>query len=181
MGSVGVFWAVFLFVIFYAFIQFARNNEVLWQRLKSIAVFRFLLNAWIGIRDWLFGVGKGAQDLVQAGVRQIRSFGDRNTQEQIWDFIGINRLSPRLKIFFFYQAMLRRGKEKNIAKSESQTPAEYRENLTAAFPEAEEDVREMTEEFETARYSRQSVDEEDATKTKSIWARLRARMRRKRG
>ena len=71
------FWAVFLFIVVYAFVQFARHNETLWQRLRSVAIFQLLLGAWDGLWDWLLGVGKSAQAAAAAGIERIRRMGSR--------------------------------------------------------------------------------------------------------
>ncbi len=173
------FWMVFLFVIFYAFTQYARNNEALWEQLRSVTVFQWMLSAWESVRDWLLGVGRATQALVNIGIEQVRNLGRPNVSNRVWDFIGINRLSARRKVFFFYLAMVRRGREQNVARGRTQTPEEYRWKLVNAYPELANDITALTEEFESARYDSKPVGEDAAEAAKSAWARLRGKLRKK--
>lgn len=173
------FWVIFLFVVLYAFIQFARHNEALWQRLKSVAVFQFLLNLWDGVRSWLLGAGKNAQAAAAAGFKKLRGFSARSLPGRPWNFVGVNRLTPRRRIFFFYRALLRRAEEQQIGRMHSQTPEEYRRVLIRSLPDSAAEIDDITAGFEAARYGKKAIDESDATRVKTAWERFRARFRKK--
>jgi hypothetical protein len=96
-------------------------------------------------------------------------------------FPRLGALSPRQKIVFYYQALLRRGNETGLPRDKSQTPNEYAELLEHSLPTVKEDVLSLTESFCEARYSRHPVEPQDANQVKAYWERIRQVFRGRRG
>jgi hypothetical protein len=82
-------------------------------------------------------------------------------------------------VYFFYQALIRRGNEAGLARSLSQTPYEYASTLDDALPDVEEDVDAITEAFVEARYTPRVVEKQKAGLVRTYWNRIRKALRAK--
>ena len=90
-------------------------------------------------------------------------------------------LSTRQKVFFYYHALLRRGDETGLSRSESQTPEEYAAALEKSLPTVENEISLLTDAFSEARYSRHTIKPDDVNHVKNYWEQIRRVFRGKRG
>ena len=119
-------------------------------------------------------------DAVTTGLERIRA-RRAGKKETNWPrFINPRRLDPRQRVYFFYQALIRRGNESGLARGLSQTPYEYASTLDDALPDVGEDVDAMTEAFVEARYTPQIVEEGKASLVKTYWGHIRRALRSRR-
>ena len=86
-------------------------------------------------------------------------------------------LSPREQVRFYYLSLVRRATERGVNRQDSATPLEYTDQLRQAWPEAEDDIEELTQSFLAARYSPQPIEKGDALTMKERWNRVRNRLR----
>ncbi|HSJ55566.1 MAG TPA: DUF4129 domain-containing protein, partial [Anaerolineae bacterium] len=73
-----------------------------------------------------------------------------------------------------------RAAQAGAPRRPGQTPYEYRQALDERFPDLEPDLEGLTEAFIVARYSRQTLEEEEAEAVRPLWQRIKAALRRKR-
>jgi hypothetical protein len=66
---------------------------------------------------------------------------------------------------------------RGLGRRSSQTPYEYRNTLTEQFPEARDDLTDLTESFIVATYSPRLTTSADAEHARSAWQRLRRYLR----
>ncbi|HEU4326094.1 MAG TPA: DUF4129 domain-containing protein [Roseiflexaceae bacterium] len=92
-------------------------------------------------------------------------------------WLGLNRLSPREQVRYFYRSTLRRAARRGLPRRSGQTPHEYREALGQRLPEAQEDLDVLTDAFVEAHYSPQPVDSEQVARVRRPWERLRRMLR----
>ncbi len=89
--------------------------------------------------------------------------------------------SPRQQVIQYYLSMLRRAGRRGVARQPSQTPGEFDDVLTPRLQEAQADMRNLTDAFVEARYSRREVVPETSARALDNWRRVRAALRRLKG
>jgi hypothetical protein len=80
-------------------------------------------------------------------------------------------------IRYFYLSTVRRASEQGVSREPGKTPLEYVQQLKTNWPEAENDLDDLTEAFIRARYSSQPIRREETNIVKAHWKRIRARLR----
>jgi hypothetical protein len=81
---------------------------------------------------------------------------------------------------YYYLSVTSRAAQAGQPRKPAETPYEYRQVLQERFPELEPDMSGLTEAFVEARYSQQSIEEDDLQAARSLWQRIKAALRRRR-
>jgi len=170
-----IFWAIFAGILFFAVRQYLEQHHEILKKLRELPGWKFLAQVWGWLKNLLTRVQSGVAGLVAAGRERILQLTARPGLGG--GFMNLRKLDPRQRIYFFYLALIRRGGEKGIPRSLSQTPDEYAAALQAALPTADEDIHTLTQAFVDARYSRQPVQPEQAQRVASAWERIRKALR----
>jgi hypothetical protein len=172
-----VFWAVFLGVLFLAVWQYLRQHQGVLENLRKLPGWKFLAQFW----GWLQSLFASAKSSLAGAVAAGRERTFQFVTRRDFGFMNLRQLAPRQRIYFFYLALVRRGGEKGLPRSLSQTPDEYAAALQAALPAANEDIYTLTQAFVNARYSPQPVQPEQVQRVESAWERIRKALRGKLG
>lgn len=176
-----LFWSVFLIVIGYSIVQYLRQHEEILDVLRKIPGWH-IISAFLNWITGIFrGVNKRVSGAIQASRERLRPQADSANLRGFGRFFRLRNLTSRQKVFFYYQALLKRGEETGIPRGESQTPDEYAFRLEGMLPTVEDEISSLTEAFSEARYSRHSFDPEDANAVKLHWERIRRVFRGRRG
>jgi len=72
----------------------------------------------------------------------------------------------------YYLSAVQEAAQRGKPRPSHRTPLEYARDLAETWPEAQNDVTDLTEAFVDARYSEHEVDEVRATTAESTWRRL---------
>jgi hypothetical protein len=172
-----LFWLVFTGVVGFSLYQFTRQHEGLLARLGQLPGASWIAKIWA----WLWGgwrsLNHGLRSVMAAGIERLRTQRQTLETDQPRRFLNPRRLSPRQRVYFFFLAMIRRGGERGLVRKESQTPSEYAAMLEEALPQIDHEVASITEAFMTARYSRETVDEDQAGLVRRYWDRIRGALR----
>jgi hypothetical protein len=171
-----LFWAVFMAIIGYALFQYLRQNRELVAKLRKVRGLRWLGEAFRWLRGRLRGFNQAAARALAQGVQRLRALLGFQEREA-FSYISLRRMSARQKVLFYYLALVRRGGETGIKRSQAQTPYEYSRSLMNSVSDMEEPVEEMTEAFVEARYSKHAVEEAKAGTVKQAWERVRQALR----
>lgn len=172
------FWAVALIMTIIAFSFFLRDRGVRFDN-------AFIQRVWLTLRIWWQQIRQGLNEQMQDVQGGLQSLFNQKPKmdskpQAPWRFIRINALSPREKVHYFYLSTVKRADRKGVPRQESETPLEFAEDLKANWPEAEQEVDELTDAFLRARYSHTSIEEEDITPVKKQWKRLKSNLRKRR-
>ena len=84
---------------------------------------------------------------------------------------------PREQVRRYYLAAAERAAAEGVARRAGQTPSEYADDLAGSWPDAHDDIGELTEAFLDARYSAHEIDAGKADGAKRVWQRLADRLR----
>jgi hypothetical protein len=175
-----LFWIVFIGIISFSITNYYRQHQDLLIRISRIPGLSWLPKFW----SWLRTIFQGweerrikSREARRAKREQAKSLTPSKDSVR---FLSLRRLTPRQRIYFFFQAMVRRGGEKGIHKRISHTPYEYADNLQDGLPEVDEEISSMTDAFVSARYSLREVDSKEVNIVKRYWNRVRTALKSKR-
>jgi hypothetical protein len=172
----GLFWLVAVAITILATLFFLRNRG---YPISGAAAGRL----WRSIAGWLRllwrGLGGRVEELGQA-IRSRLAAGRSGSAAETppWRFVRLNALSPRDQIRYFYLATVRRAAERGVKRSRAETPMEYAQELKENWPEAQNEVEELTGAFVRARYSPRPIAAEDVSPVKESWKRVKNALRR---
>lgn len=172
------FWAFVLIMGIAAVLFFLRDrgfkiNNTLLQRI------------WLTLTLWWRQLRQGINDQMQdiQGSIQTLFFRDNKTADSSqppWRFVRLNALSPREKIQYFYLSTVKRADQSGVERQKSETPLEFAVDLKTNWPEAEEEIDELTQAFLEARYSPAPIEETDIPPIQKQWKQLKSNLRKRR-
>jgi hypothetical protein len=170
-------WSLLLGLLGFSLVFFLRQHSELAQKLIKLPGGRWLVT----ILNWLVslfgGIRKGISSAVQAGLRRLRERSGLEAPGASGGFLSLRRLNARQRVYYFYLALVRRGREHGLGRAPSQTPYEYASVLEPVLPAVDEDIETLTDSFIEARYSRHDVPPEKAGQVKRVWERIRQSLR----
>lgn len=172
-----LFWGLFIAVLLFALVQYLRQHEEVIAALRKRRGLAWLGKLWDWLRAFWQAAQKGIAGVVSAGLERIRP--RQNLPRVVGGWVNLRKLDPRQRVFFFYQAFLRRSSESGLPRSLSQTPLEFASRLDSALPEAEPDIEALTSAFIEARYTPRPVQPEKASRVKEAWEHLRRALRKR--
>jgi hypothetical protein len=172
-----IFWLVFFGIVGYAFLQFARQNSDLWEKIQNLPGWEKLSGFWELVRRWFGGVNEGLSRAIEGGLERWRERRLQRELRTIWRFVRLNQLPAREKVLFFYLAMIRRSRESGIGRRQAQTPLEFAGVLKDQVGDTDGDVDSITRAFMNARYSVHEVSEAEAADAQTAWDRIRSVLR----
>jgi hypothetical protein len=168
-----LFWGIFLVILGVALFQYFRQNRALFAALGNLAPWRRLMQAWRWLNENARNAQKGLAAVVNAGLKKVRVLHVPPLPTPEWRFSNPHRMMPRQQVIFFYQALVRRGKEAGYPRQASQTPYEYAQVIHPQLAKDSNALMELTDGFLEARYSQHEVTTEKANQIKIAWARVK--------
>jgi hypothetical protein len=165
------FWAVLLALVFFSLRYVLQNNSELVRELRRFRLLAALSDLFGRLFGFFRQAGTSLAGTIQAGFERLRPA--RSPAQAVGDWINLRLLDPRRKVYFYYQAFLRRSDESGLPRNLSQTPSEFAQRLDRALPEAEPDIESLTASFIEARYTRREIPPESAGLARRTWQRLR--------
>lgn len=169
------FWLVLLGFIAFAVRQVLLQNQDAISGLRRVPILDFFITMFSRLRVFFKRAGAGVAEAVQAGMARL--LPKRSPHQTLTGWISLRRLDPRNKVYFYYQAFLRRSSESGLPRGLSQTPVEFAKHLDDALPEAEPDIEALTGAFIEARYTRKPIEPQSANFAQRTWERIRKALR----
>ncbi len=83
----------------------------------------------------------------------------------------VGSLPPAARIRYFYLSTLQRAAQRGLARPPHKTPLEFGQDLTGEWPEAEVELKELTDAFLAARYDRRTIPADRARAVQHVWRR----------
>ena len=174
-----VFWTIFLVAVYYAFYYYFRQHRERFSWLRKIAIIKELGKGWRWIQNLFSGWNRAVRQAVKDGFDRVRKINLPDSEGPRKPFRLINplRLSPRLRVIFFYLALIRRGRRDGLPRRPGQTPYEYARSLEKKIPDVDSELDQLTETFVRARYSRQEIEKEEARQARNLWGKIQKAFR----
>lgn len=169
------FWLVLLGFIAFAVRQVLLQNQDALDGLRRVPFLGFFIKLFGDLREFFKRAGAGVAEAFQSGMARLLPKG--SPRQALAGWMSLRRLDPRNKVYFYYQAFLRRSGESGLPRSLSQTPAEFAKRLDSALPEAEPDIEALTGAFIEARYTRKEIESQSASFAQHTWERIRKALR----
>lgn len=170
-----IFWLIVIVISGLAVYFFLRERGLNIEQSRFGLIWQRFV-AWL--RGWWASTTGKVQDLGQNVRHRLRRPAGVEPPQSPWHFIRFNALSPRDQIRYFYLSTVRRASERGVEREDSETPLEYVADLKASWPEADEDIDQLTEAFLEARYSARPIEPERIQPVKQVWQRVRMLLRR---
>jgi hypothetical protein len=179
-----LFWITLVGMIGFSAYFFLKENRELFGNLQRFPILRSIAGFLSRAIRWIQNGFRRVTAGVSASISLVRKPSRQATESSGPRFFNPRRMDYRRQVIFYYLAMLRRAAEHGVPRSASQTPAEYSARLAKALESSElaaltpskdfdTDVTSLTDEFNKARYSRQSTSREDAGLARESWNHIR--------
>ncbi len=172
-----LFWAIFIGIVSFAFINFLRQHPGIAKRLLRIPGFHWLFDTLKSLWTWIRGVNQQIAATISSGWQRIFRSGSRAMRENAQKYFNFRNLSPRQQVIFYYLRLLDRSKKSGIERKPYQTPSQFATELEQFVPEVEQDIHHMTETFVEARYSSHSIGSEHTSAVQRLWRRIVQRLK----
>jgi len=173
-----LFWLLMLGILGYSAYNFLRYRSGLFRSLLRANPLQALMVGLANLWRRLWGLAGEAAHRVRARWGVVSPLSEkRKGLRAPWRFLRLSSLNPRELIQYLYVSIVRRAANLGYARRPYQTPYEYTASLAPHLPEAEEELRELTEAFVKARYSRHIVTKGDSDLAKSRWQRVKDALR----
>ncbi len=171
------FWAIFIGIIVFAFVNFLRQHPGLIKRLLRIPGFNWLVNALQTFLSWVKGVNLQIAATISTGWQKLFRSGSRALRGNIERWVNIRQLSPRQQVIFYYLRLVDRSKKSGIDRKPYQTPDQFAAELDQFIPDVQQDVHSMTKTFTEARYSDHPIGTEHTSAVQLLWKRIVKRLK----
>jgi hypothetical protein len=171
-----VFWLVAVGVVFYVVRSYLRDHPQIRQALSSLWLFRLVGDLLAALWRRLTGLARTIGARIPRGVSPRRRRGERR-KESARRFFRLGALSPRERALYYYLSILRRAGQRGFRRKDSQTPYEYDATLEPHLPQAQEEMKQLTDDFVEARYSPHPIDEAREKQVRSRWKEVKAALR----
>lgn len=171
------FWAILIVGIVVALLFFLRERRKAGGRESGRQLWDQIL-AWLKLRwSMLRGQARSLQESLVLLRKTAAEPDQPDSKPSPWRFLRVRGLSPRNQIRYFYLSAVRRAGDRGVDRPAANTPLEYVEELKRNWPEAEEELQDLTEAFLRARYNDKPIDETDIPPVKSTWKEVRRELR----
>ncbi|MCA9986696.1 MAG: DUF4129 domain-containing protein [Anaerolineales bacterium] len=174
----GIFWLVAIVAVLVLLVFFLRERG---YQLDS----RILRALWrdlrLGLRR-LWGYLFGRVELASRAIRQRLALGQASddTNQPPWRFVNLRNLPPREQVRYFYLSIVRRAEAQGVERRAAETPLEFVNDLRQEWPEAEDEIKALTDAFLEARYSADDISAGEAGLIKRTWQQVRSGIRKRR-
>jgi hypothetical protein len=174
--SGSVVWVIVALIVGYFLVNYLGAHGLLKGRWADVlARLRFWLRARLArLGASASGAMARARDRLRPPRVVVRSVAGVR-------FVRVSVLPPRERVRYFYLKMVGRAADRGLTRPAHATPLEYVEDLESQWPDADEDLRGLTEAFLAARYDRRNILVTEAKEVQSIWRRVMRALRGKTG
>lgn len=172
---------IVLAVVAYLLVYYYRGRRQDVAQLRRFPLLAWLASAWRWLVAWWRGARRQVVQMVGEGIGRLRPARRIPSPPSPWGYTSLRRMTPRQRIIFYYQGVLRRGEQSQVPRHPSQTPYEYAARLSPALqvtPEqVEQDLQLITEQFVEARYSQHEISSEQVSRVRQSWEHLKRALR----
>jgi hypothetical protein len=164
-----VFWGGIIGVTIFALTQYIKANAFLFKRIAQMPVLKWVLDAFRSLWSWLVGANRTVVALIGAGLRRLRPPSSPIQR--------LNRLlrrpgglTPREQVIEIYLTLVELGQEIGPARGSAETPYQYGRDMIGAHPLVTNEILDLTDAFNEARYSDHTIQVELIQSLREKWA-----------
>ena len=174
-----IFWLIGLAILIYFAKAYLDDHPEIRQALRNWRWLNrlgaLLAQLWQRVTGWVEIGLEFLPEVIRIGRSQA---SDKASAQSGW--FGFRQLSPQDRIRSYYLNVLKQMEGTQSARKTHQTPYEYEPQLRDTIPEADAEIKGLTEAYVHARYSRKVVDMETVGTVKPFWQRIKQALRRMR-
>ena len=170
-----VLWIVLATIAGYFLINYLQAHGLLRGPLADLltALRYWWRGRWVRWR----ATAQGAASAVRAALRRAAPIAPGAPTRHP---VRLADLGPREKVRYYYLRAIQGAAEWGVIRPAHRTPLEFSDELESHWPDAEEDVRALTEAFLVARYDQRDIAAAQAQATQSVWQRVMAALHERR-
>ena len=183
-GRDGTSWSLILFVIalvviIYLVRSYLRHRPKLRVTISALSSLQLLRQGWSAFWRWLRRRSAHLRGAVKNSFPHLlrRRLVENGSLELPFRLLRLRTLSPRERVLYYYLSTLRRASRQGYPRHPHQTPGEYQATLEPNLPQAQDEMRELTQAFVEARYSRHEVAPDQDRRVRASWERVKAALR----
>jgi hypothetical protein len=166
------FWVIALAMVIYVVRSYLRDHPELLDRVTTLGLVQALVRWWAAVRQWLGGWGIVLKEWIPAGWSPWSRRRAAAAREP-FGFIRLGALSPHAQVLYYYLSIVHRAGRQGFPRRSAQTPDEYEATLRPNLPGAGEDMGLLTQAFVEARYSRHTVEPDQARRVRVSWQQVK--------
>lgn len=152
-----VFWLIFLSVIIFSIVFYVINRKQHIKGLKFSQLFDWVKEFWKFIKEIFRNFSRGTVQTINTSLKKIKTiFNNQPIQLPSLQIFSQGE-SPRQKAINAYVNWIQWNQVHGFARSISQTPFEYANEITNFLPEAAVKIDQLTYIFILARYSKHAI------------------------
>ncbi len=170
-----VFWAIALGMVYYVLRSYLRDHPEILRSLIEAGPIRALLRLLVALWRSLTGLAEAVGDRIAR--RPALRFAHGGEARPRFGFFRLGGLTLRERVLYYYLSILKRAEQQGYPRYRHQTPHEYDVTLEPHLPQAQEEMRLLTEAFVEARYSRHPVDNDYVRRVQADWEQVKAALR----
>jgi hypothetical protein len=159
-------------VVIFALSQYIKANAFLLRRLAQLPFLKWFLSFFRALWSWLIGANRTVVSLIGAGLRRLRP--PSSPFQRLDRFLRRpGGLTPREQVIEIYLTLIELGRKIGPARGEGVTPYQYSRDMIGAHPTVSNEVLDLTEAFNEARYSDHPVQPDSIHPLRDKWGRIR--------
>jgi hypothetical protein len=172
-----LFWLIALAIIIYLIKIYFNDHPELGRAIRSFKPLGQLLKLLAQLWRHLLGLAQAGMELMPKRLRPTTQATTTTPAPQRWAWLSLRNASPRRRILYYYLNILQRAAKTGSVRRTHQTPYEYEADLNQALPETQMEINALTKAFVRARYSQEPFNNAQAEVAKTLWQRIRDRLR----
>ncbi|MDX1524223.1 MAG: DUF4129 domain-containing protein, partial [Anaerolineae bacterium] len=172
-----IFWLIALAIIIYLIKIYFNDHPELGRAVRSFKPLGHLLKLLAYLWRQLLGLAQAGMELVPKRLRPTTQAPATTPAPQRWSWLRLRNAPPRQRILYYYLNILQRAAKTGAVRRTHQTPYEYESDLNQTLPETQMEVNALTKAFVRARYSQEPFNDAQAEVAKTLWQRIRDRLR----
>jgi hypothetical protein len=167
-----LFWGTLLAVVIFALSQYIKANAFLLRRFARLPFLKWIATIARGLWSWIVGANRTVTALIGAGIRRLRP-----SSETVRRLENILRRpagrTPREQVIEIYLTLVELGHKHGPSRRNSETPYQYSRDVISVHPDVSNEVMDLTEAFNEARYSDHPVQTDTVSSLRAKWDRIR--------
>ena len=165
-------WVVLVLIVGYFLLNYLSAHGLLSGRWREwLQQLRFWWRArWAGLRARAHTAAVTLRKRLQsARLARLEVLGGRH--------IRLSALAPAERVRYFYLRAIGRAADRGLTRPLHKTPLEFVPDLVSEWPEADVDVKALTDAFVAARYDRRPIVADEARNVQGVFRRVMAALR----
>jgi hypothetical protein len=147
-----LFWGTLTAVVIFALSQYIKANAFFFRKLIQLPLISWATSLVKALWSWLLGANRTVTGIIKAGIKRLRASAAQTQRSGLFRPRRDN-MTPREQVIEIYLTLLELGQQIGPARRRAETPYQYSRDYIGSHPAVSNEVLDLTEAFNEARYS----------------------------